>query len=227
MYSSDTKYLLKQAGIEMNSNYYTSPISLRVFCEHFGLKYLKLPLDKNTCGMLVRSEDDKYIAINADHPYTRRRFSLAHEIGHYFLGHESEISFLNNQNRFEEIQANKYASSLLMPDKLFYSVHKDQFTIKAMANWLRVSPVAVAIRCLQFGIRKIEAERIKSDYYFALDEAVTVIPKSTQAQQQSVAADPSPEYEWRKPDPNEIKYQKIWEYNNDMIDKWRRRYGFE
>jgi len=231
-YSSVTKALLKDTGIDIHTRHPTSPISLRLVTKKMGIKYIKVPMHQNTCGMMVRSNDGPYIAINANHPYTRRRFSTAHEIGHYYLGHESDITQLNDQNRYKEVQANRFASSLLMPDELFYRAHKEHYSIKEMANWLRVSPISVAIRCIEFGLRKFEAELVKTDYYQAIDEvAVTsapTIPKSSKRKHQIVTESNEQHTQHiQKPLTKYDHSYQLWKYNEKMLDRLRRLYGYE
>lgn len=223
MYSSDTKYLLKQMGIDIHARYSTSPITLKTICAFFGLKYRKTSLGANTCGMLMRSNAGNFIFINENHAYVRRRFSLAHEVGHFYLGHQSDVSKLNDYSKPEEVHANKFATSLLMPDELFYYVHKESFTIKAMARWLRVSQISVAIRCLEFGIREYEAELTKSEYYLAIEEATATGAYQQKKSQQN----PEQEYEWRKKDPRLTKYEQVYKQNDETLDRLRRVYGYE
>jgi Zn-dependent peptidase ImmA (M78 family) len=223
-YSSDTKHLLIQSGIDIYTRVPTSPISLRRVTPYLNLKYLKMSFDRNTCGMLVHSNKGSYIFINADQPYTRRRFSVAHEIGHYFLGHESDVTQENDQNRYEEVQANRFASCLLMPDELFHFVHKEQTSIKEMANWLRVSPISVAIRCTQLGYRRMEAELIKNDYFLASEEIAASSSRSRSRRkempkQQEVIPDP--------PFKQHPRNDTLWNKNVEMVDRLRRIYGYD
>lgn len=226
-YSTSTKYLLKQVGIDIHSWAPTSPISLKKLCSNFHLKFKNVPLDHNTCGMLVRSAKGNYIIVNANHPYTRRRFSTAHEIGHFFLGHDSDISTGSDQNRFEEIQANKYASCLLMPDELFHRVHRRSSTVKEMANWLRVSPISVAIRCLQFGYRRIEAETVKNEYFNASTGVEVTKILTLHKENHFVNEKNGTTYEPYTIVRNFKRNESLWKRNTEMIERYRRMLGYE
>ena len=222
-YSSVTKELLKHVGINIYNRAPTSPISLRLLCTRIGLQYKKVPMSENTCGMMVRSSNGPYIAINANHPYTRRRFSTAHEIGHFVLGHKTGITIWNKQNHKDEVQANKYASSLLMPDELFVYIHKRFQTIKDMAVWFRVSEISVAIRCMQFGIRHIESEFVKSEYYRVADEIAASSARSPIQSDRDDETRPAmklPRVYHGEPD-------TVQRHNEKMLDRYRRMYGFE
>ena len=80
-------------------------------------------------AMLVRSQNKVIIGVNEKHNIQKQRFSIAHEIGHFFL-HKGEelivdkdfvINFrhykTNNSEYLKEKDANYFASCLLVPDK--------------------------------------------------------------------------------------------------------------
>jgi Zn-dependent peptidase ImmA (M78 family) len=75
---------------------------------------LDLFIKKNLSAFI--SLEDKIVVYNSTHPTVRNRFSVAHEIGHFILGHSfnNDIFNLNSQDP-REIEANIFASELLMP----------------------------------------------------------------------------------------------------------------
>ena len=69
------------------------------------------------------------IAVNANHPMERQRFTLAHELAHFLLHASSPLHVDSSQVYFrerhssqsldwKEIQANQFAAALLMPRKM-------------------------------------------------------------------------------------------------------------
>lgn len=75
-------------------------------------------------GVLLRKSGVSFIALNSKESSVRQRFTLAHELGHYFL-HPSKntfIEFRDNKKNIvrgaKEVEANKFAAALLMPRKL-------------------------------------------------------------------------------------------------------------
>jgi Zn-dependent peptidase ImmA (M78 family) len=85
---------------------------------------------KEISGILVRTPSGSVIGVNRNHPETRRRFTIAHELGHFLL-HEGEgvtydedfrVSLRSDQSstgtQVAEIEANFFAASLLMPNRL-------------------------------------------------------------------------------------------------------------
>lgn len=77
-------------------------------------------------GCIIRKNKQVIIGVNLTHSENRRRFTIAHEIGHYFL-HEGKDTWDTNQsfkvnmrgsqtkNDPQELEANFFAASLLMP----------------------------------------------------------------------------------------------------------------
>jgi len=81
-------------------------------------------------GMLKRTGDKTIIAVNSSHPETRKRFTIAHEIGHLichqdrniFVDQSKRVNFRNGRSSLaidqEEMEANAFAATLLMPKAL-------------------------------------------------------------------------------------------------------------
>lgn len=114
-------------------------------------------------GMIRRADDGSVeIVINADRPETRQRFTLAHELGHYFLGHlkdtpcfrDSTKSYDLYQYDPKEAAANRAAAKLLMPEKLvkYLILEKGISDPSELARLLNVSEQAMRIRLKQLGI---------------------------------------------------------------------------
>lgn len=72
-------------------------------------------------GFVLRNEDETQVFINDKiHNRNRRRFTLAHELGHALLGHSlDEIHYRNSeidsQTDMQELEANIFARDILMP----------------------------------------------------------------------------------------------------------------
>ena len=80
---------------------------------------------KKISGFIGYSENGiPIICINYNRPIAHQNFTLAHEIGHYFLHEGLSVSDSNKEiNSFRAIgiekQANEFASELLYPKELF------------------------------------------------------------------------------------------------------------
>ena len=105
-------------------------------------------------GFCVRNGKRAIIVINSDFPLTRRRFTLAHEIGHLLLDIPSvfgetiqETQFSNSE---EERRVNGIASQILLPLKVarraILELPISPTTLKKLAKDARVSEIFVARR---------------------------------------------------------------------------------
>jgi hypothetical protein len=88
----------------------------------------------------------------------RDRFTIAHELGHYFLHYlhpkrEVAASFGRGERNTVETQANVFASSLLMPTDNFtkaWTNHGGE--VYPLARLFEVSPAAVEVRAQVLGL---------------------------------------------------------------------------
>lgn len=109
---------------------YKPPIPVEQIAEQLGATLTYEPFEGNVSAMLYRDGQRTIIGINASHARPRRRFSIAHEIGHLRLhpgrpvildqlvrvNYRDEKSSLATDQ--EEIAANAFAAELLMPEAL-------------------------------------------------------------------------------------------------------------
>ena len=114
-------------------------------------------------GMLIYAEG-KHVILYATHINNEgfQRFSIGHELGHYFLPGHHEAVFQNgmshysmagaSSNRYEK-EADQFSSGLLMPRQLFdpalRSAGEGMEAIKYLRERCRTSTTATAIRYTQ------------------------------------------------------------------------------
>lgn len=88
----------------------------------------------------------------------RDRFTIAHELGHYFLHylhpkHDEPASFGRGDRNSVETQANVFASSLLMPEAAFSRAWtRTEGDIYTLAQQFDVSPNAAEVRAQVLGL---------------------------------------------------------------------------
>src|SRR5205809_3712757 len=86
----------------------------------------EVPLD-NCDGRMVMKNGKSIVSLNSNIEYPqKKRFVLAHELGHIILHGGNEATFSDDYTTLEaykngpqEIEANEFASELLMPEPLF------------------------------------------------------------------------------------------------------------
>jgi len=112
---------------------------------------------------LVRLGSKATIRIPANERYqSRKRFSVAHELGHFVLGHGHSVRLVCTEANMQdwnlqpgqETEANFFAGELLLPKKLFKDrcdVSKVNFTpVRKLAEEFQTSLTATAIRFVRF-----------------------------------------------------------------------------
>lgn len=132
--------------------------SLTDIVEAVGIKLIIDDLsriDPNISGAIQYDDEKKtnpVIFINSIHPINRQRFTLAHELGHFFLhnGGKLRIDNLNyaddNKNVREEVEANYFAASLLMPKGAFLQKVKEGYEDIELGSYFGVSVEAARNR---------------------------------------------------------------------------------
>lgn len=98
-------------------------------------------------GLLLKSQ--KIIGVNSNHHPHRQRFSIAHELGHYFLNHrlddyEKGITIDNppvgdNFSRIQNSEANEFANELLVPLPIIKETYKIVKNANVLADMFNVS----------------------------------------------------------------------------------------
>ncbi|RUO42658.1 hypothetical protein CWE15_04395 [Aliidiomarina taiwanensis] len=137
------------------------PLDIYSLASDLGLVVRYRPLDNEISGFLKQIDSRWTATINAIHSESRKRFTLAHELGHFllhtkgqddkefkdttFFRHEDNVGTINDYSR-EESEANHFAAKLLMPKEEFIEAANSLKSISAVANKFGVSPMAVRIR---------------------------------------------------------------------------------
>jgi Zn-dependent peptidase ImmA (M78 family) len=128
--------------------------------------------DETKSGYIKKDENDKpIICFNAAQAAVRQRFTIAHELGHFFLGHlDMQSLFVTDDEQLEaggiiyrsgnsyidfrnptpeevcEIEANRFASCLLMPKHLVEKYWEVKPDVGFLAQSFHVSIDAMRIR---------------------------------------------------------------------------------
>lgn len=139
-------------------------IDVVAIARHLGLQVDEVEFEnRNISGMIEYQK--KTISIESRDPFVRKRFSVAHEIGHYVLHHmldnenksEKEVSYRANVSSQtydpKEIEANHFAATLLMPENRVRDLWEYYCkNIDEVARILKVSVSALAFRLEYLGL---------------------------------------------------------------------------
>lgn len=147
------------------------PISLEKITNFLKLVIRKKPIEDEFSGFLAVEE--KTIVVNLRHAPVRRRFTIAHEIGHYELHRKKNLSspvFIDRtyfRKKIDigsvaehqmEMEANAFAAGLLMPHKLldeYLDEHADIDVGKTVDIKLLADEFEVSRRAMQFRLRNL------------------------------------------------------------------------
>jgi Zn-dependent peptidase ImmA (M78 family) len=138
------------------------PVKLGALAADLGIEVFKSSLNPNISGLIEPSDTAKSgfrIRINRHEPIVRQRFTLAHEISHFLLHRElirsgvvDNTMYRSNLSSRHEIEANKLASIIIMPDAAVEKLKKEleglplDQKVSKMAEKLRVSEPAMRIK---------------------------------------------------------------------------------
>ena len=139
------------------------PLRVEALVKALGIqiKHVSLP-DARSAHLTYDGDKDKYmITVNDSEHTNRKNFSIAHELGHFFL-HRDEVkkqkrmdrgpieSASKPEERQREIEANKYASVLLVSnqalDKFLSSIGEEKISVERLSSKFEVSTQVIRIR---------------------------------------------------------------------------------
>lgn len=130
------------------------PVHIVPIAEKFGLKVFKNKTFPDTLSGLIKKVGESYeIHVNGNHPITRQRFTMAHELAHFLL-HKEEIGdgvtddalYRSSLTNRIEREANLLAAEILMPEHLLKTDKYGGMTISEQADEFWVSRISMDIR---------------------------------------------------------------------------------
>ena len=163
---------IREHWMNEDDNKVTFPIDPYIIAERMGLRVEhRVGLPDDVSGILLKEPEDTtpLALVNYDHPATRRRFTLAHEIGHYTYIREKEphklkegIGLVERRDEIagrgkdrREIDANAFAANLLMPEGAVRIWVYEGKTRAQMANDFGVSLEALGNRLNALGLSRV------------------------------------------------------------------------
>lgn len=141
------------------------PIPITEIAKYYGFSVFEGEMRDGESGLILVSENKvdrfdskKIIMVNRDEVEVRKRFTIAHEIGHYILNDKPQKCYAHretNKRDFEEVMADSFASHILMPEKPL----KDYITHLRFDSWgILQKDLLVYAVSRQFFVSKSAAE---------------------------------------------------------------------
>jgi Zn-dependent peptidase ImmA (M78 family) len=160
--ATQAKQLLEKMGIE------AIPVPVLKIAKFLGAVVHSSPLDEELSGLVFVRGDTPIIGVNSLHHENRRRFTIAHEIGHLTLHRHLIGNHIHVDRTFPvlmrdaksgtgshliEREANQFAAALLMPehklsehfDEELFDIDDDE-PIERLAKKFQVSKQAMSYR---------------------------------------------------------------------------------
>ncbi|MFD2839363.1 ImmA/IrrE family metallo-endopeptidase [Populibacterium corticicola] len=143
---------------------FVPPIDPYDIAEQMGIDvYLAVMPDKKSGFIEKKTPDDQAkVYINHRHSPVRQRFTLAHELGHYFYETLQGNECFDSLNREDghanlgtdpkERWANKFAAALLMPGGPLQTLVAQGETLPELASTFDVSEAAMSYRLSNLGL---------------------------------------------------------------------------
>lgn len=137
------------------------PVDVRNMARELGIRVVEEKMGDDESGCIQKTDSGYKICVNKKHSENRKRFTIAHELGHFMLHDEligdgifdnklyrSDASHPNERVQpYHETQANKFAANILMPAPLIAKLKESGKTsTEDLAEALEVSEQAMAIR---------------------------------------------------------------------------------
>ena len=145
---------------------FVPPVNAKELALNMGLKVVFVDFNQtanfqDVSGFIHSSSRTLYV--NANESPKRQNFTIAHEIGHYILGHTNseEYSMLyrvssitNEEDSNLEKEANYFAANLLVPEQFLKNIIKSYpgITDAQLGNMFFVSDIVIRYRRSHVGV---------------------------------------------------------------------------
>jgi Zn-dependent peptidase ImmA (M78 family) len=137
-----------------------APVDVVGIATNLGIKVWEASLAPTISGVLKQDAEHGghsgfVILVNKTEAYARKRFTVAHELAHYFLhrdrlgvgGLQDDTFYRSGLPTEDEYQANALAADILMPYSLIEKLKIEGInSIEGLANKLDVSVAAMKVR---------------------------------------------------------------------------------
>lgn len=150
--------VLKKAGIK------GVPVPVEEVAAKHQIRVRRAP-HADFSGMLIRKDGHALIGVSTSESRVRQRFTIAHELGHFFLhpNKDAFVDFRDNKKGImrtpREREANMFAAALLMPRTIllrdFKLIARNGFSeddLPALAKRFSVSEDAMRFRLINLNV---------------------------------------------------------------------------
>lgn len=145
--------------ILINNDMLKLPVNLIEIATNHNIEVYYEKLPEGISGAIkYNKEKEKYqILIEESEPDNRKRFTLAHELAHFFLKDVNkdklhyDVAYRGAKNDKEK-RADYFAGALLMEESMLRRLYKINPSIKELSKLFNVSDSAMTVRLMTLGI---------------------------------------------------------------------------
>jgi IrrE N-terminal-like domain len=140
------------------------PVSLRDVISALNLSLVESDREPFSCEAALAPLGDGFaVSVRTDSGERRRRFSIAHEIGHFVLhpaqARQERGGVVNEGMRVREREADAFAAELLMPEHLVRQAALEEGAdARRLADRFEVSVAAMSVRLRRLGLAERQSE---------------------------------------------------------------------
>jgi hypothetical protein len=142
-----------------------APVRVEAVARDLGITVSEEAMSSDVAGRIVRESPARSpagysIFINQSDPIRRKRFTLAHELGHYMLHRDligdgliDDAMYRSKLSEWYERQANRWAADTLMPAAVVRGLFRGGMrSLAQLSDQLDVSEQAIRIRLNELGL---------------------------------------------------------------------------
>ena len=142
------------SNILLNNDLYKIPVNILKIAKANDIAVYKADLEKKILGAIrYDKESKKYtILLNEKQTHEQQRFTLAHELGHFFLhkeileSNELHVDIMYKIEDEQEAEVDYFAGALLMNRLLLEKMYEKNPSIRDLAEMFEVSISVMTIR---------------------------------------------------------------------------------
>lgn len=154
----------RAAEILRDHGLYAIPVDPVALANKVGIRVHNAKFwDETISGAVAKRGDSIQLLVSESDPPARKRFTIAHELGHHFLHLIKDGAFVDKKvdlfrgevpddadsSKKDEVQANQFAAALLMPEEFVRREFEHVKDLTTLSRLFNVSDAAMGFRLSQ------------------------------------------------------------------------------